>query len=342
MPSIDNDLQMKTFKQGPHPCCAQSQSSTFQGPEQAPQAPASIANQWPHQWSLPERESRLHTPSEHPGKWQGQWDISAAPSTGSLRPRPQLQSKWKSFSHVQLFVTLWIYSPWNSPGQNTRVDSHSFLQVIFQSRDRTQVSCDTGGFFTSWATREAQEILKWVAYAFSRGPSWLRNQGVLHCRWILYQLSYTREAVSEPLPRASPPCLEPRACWTQNQPHTDISQPADHPPNAQHPHAHTPARSLQHLPTALHRHPESWGPEKQCLESSEWPAQGIFLLECINSGLCFQAKQSWCWPLWKGAKGLESRQPNLWLVTSCCLLSYLWKDFVKQARNVIQKDVSSS
>ena len=26
-----------------------------------------------------------------------------------------------------------------------------------QPRDRTQVSCITGGFFTSWATREAQE-----------------------------------------------------------------------------------------------------------------------------------------------------------------------------------------
>ena len=27
---------------------------------------------------------------------------------------------------------------------------------IFQTRDQTQVSCIAGGFFTSWATREAQ------------------------------------------------------------------------------------------------------------------------------------------------------------------------------------------
>ena len=37
-------------------------------------------------------------------------------------------------------------------------------------------------------------VLKWVAYPFSRGSSQLRelkvNQGLLHCRWILYQLSY--------------------------------------------------------------------------------------------------------------------------------------------------------
>ena len=44
-----------------------------------------------------------------------------------------------------------LYSPWNSPGQNTRVGSLSFTRVSSQPRDRTQVS---------------------------------------HCRQILYQLSY--------------------------------------------------------------------------------------------------------------------------------------------------------
>ena len=33
----------------------------------------------------------------------------------------------------------------------------SFFQGSFQSRDQTQVSCIAGGFFTVWATREAQE-----------------------------------------------------------------------------------------------------------------------------------------------------------------------------------------
>ena len=49
--------------------------------------------------------------------------------------------------------TLWtIYSPWNSPCQNTGMGSHSLLQGIFQ----TQGS----------------------------------NPGLPHCRWILYQLSH--------------------------------------------------------------------------------------------------------------------------------------------------------
>ena len=54
------------------------------------------------------------------------------------------------------FNSFWphgLYSPWNSPGQNTGVGSLSLLQGIFP----TQVSCTAGGFFTSWATREAQE-----------------------------------------------------------------------------------------------------------------------------------------------------------------------------------------
>ena len=45
------------------------------------------------------------------------------------------------------------YSPWNSPGQNTRVGRLSLLQEIFP----TQVSHTAGRFFTSCATREAQE-----------------------------------------------------------------------------------------------------------------------------------------------------------------------------------------
>ena len=50
-----------------------------------------------------------------------------------------------------------LYSPWNSPGQNTGVGSLAFLQGSSQPRDQTQVSYIAGGFFTSWATKEAQE-----------------------------------------------------------------------------------------------------------------------------------------------------------------------------------------
>ena len=49
-------------------------------------------------------------------------------------------------------VTHGLYSLWNSPGQNTGVGSHSLLRCIFTTQES--------------------------------------NQYLLHCRWILYQLSY--------------------------------------------------------------------------------------------------------------------------------------------------------
>ena len=55
-----------------------------------------------------------------------------------------------------------LYSPWSSPGQNTGVGSLSLLQGIFP----TQVSHIAGGFFTSWATREAQE---WTQRGWQKG-----------------------------------------------------------------------------------------------------------------------------------------------------------------------------
>ena len=45
-----------------------------------------------------------------------------------------------------------LYSPWNSPGQNTGM--------------------------------ETLPLLKWIF------PTQESNQGLLHCRWILYQLRY--------------------------------------------------------------------------------------------------------------------------------------------------------
>ena len=44
-----------------------------------------------------------------------------------------------------------------SPGKNTGMSCHFPLQGISQFRDQIQVSCIAGGFFTIWATREAQE-----------------------------------------------------------------------------------------------------------------------------------------------------------------------------------------
>ena len=67
-----------------------------------------------------------------------------------------------------------------------------FSRGSSQPRDRTQISCIAGGFFTSWATREAQEYLRVSSLSLLQ---WIfltqeSNWGLLYCRWILYQLSY--------------------------------------------------------------------------------------------------------------------------------------------------------
>ena len=63
----------------------------------------------------------------------------------------------ESKSHSVMSDTLQhhgVYSPWNSPGQNTGVGSISLFQGIFSTQDQTLVFSISGGFFTIWATRE--------------------------------------------------------------------------------------------------------------------------------------------------------------------------------------------
>ena len=73
----------------------------------------------------------------------------------------------------------------------TGVGSRSTLQGIFPAQGQSQVSHIAGGFFTSWATRETQEYwsgsLSLLQRIFQTQKS---NQGLLHCRQIVYQLSY--------------------------------------------------------------------------------------------------------------------------------------------------------
>ena len=75
-----------------------------------------------------------------------------------------------------------LYSPWNSPGQNTGVGSRSLLQENVPPRDRTQVSHIASRFFTSWTTKEAQDKKQWGTKQpldeGERGESkgWLKTQ----------------------------------------------------------------------------------------------------------------------------------------------------------------------
>ena len=67
--------------------------------------------------------------------------------------------EWVSESHSVVSDSLWphgLYSPWNSPGQDTGVGSLSLLQGIFPTQGWNPGLPYCRRFFTSWATREAQ------------------------------------------------------------------------------------------------------------------------------------------------------------------------------------------
>ena len=85
-----------------------------------------------------------------------------------------------------------LYSPWNSPGQNTGVSSLSLLQGIFptQGSNPGLPHCTQSLYQLNY--KGSLRILEWVAYPYSRGifPTQESNRGLLHCKQILYQLSY--------------------------------------------------------------------------------------------------------------------------------------------------------
>ena len=100
--------------------------------------------------------------------------------------------KWKLLSHVQLFVTPMDYTVCGIlQARILEWVAVPFSRGSSQLRDQTQVSHIAGGFFTSWATMEAQETGVGSLTIFQRiFLTQESNQGLLHCRWILYQLNY--------------------------------------------------------------------------------------------------------------------------------------------------------
>ena len=73
--------------------------------------------------------------------------------------------------------SLWphgLYSPWNSPGQNTGVGSLSLLQGIFPTQGLNPGLLHHRQIL--YQPQGSQRILEWVAYPLSSGSSWPRNR----------------------------------------------------------------------------------------------------------------------------------------------------------------------
>ena len=96
---------------------------------------------------------------------------------------------------TQSCPTLWphgLYSPWNSPGQNTGVGSLSLLQGNLPN---PRIEPRSPALWVDSLPAEPQgkptntgvgslSLLQWIFLTQEL------NRGLLHCRWILYQLGY--------------------------------------------------------------------------------------------------------------------------------------------------------
>ena len=69
-----------------------------------------------------------------------------------------------------------LYSPWNSPGQNTGVGSRSLLQGIFPTQGSNPGLLHCRQILYQLSHRGGPRILEWVAYPFFSGSSQPRNR----------------------------------------------------------------------------------------------------------------------------------------------------------------------
>ena len=68
------------------------------------------------------------------------------------------------------------YSPWNSPGQNTAVGSLFLLQGIIPTQGLNWGLLHCRQILYQLSYQENSRILEWVAYPFTIGSSWPRNR----------------------------------------------------------------------------------------------------------------------------------------------------------------------
>ena len=84
----------------------------------------------------------------------------------------------ESESHSIMSTSLWphgLCSPWNSPGQDSLVGSLSLLQGIFPTQGSNPGLLHCRWILYQLSHRGNPRILEWVACSFSSGSSWPRN-----------------------------------------------------------------------------------------------------------------------------------------------------------------------
>ena len=74
-----------------------------------------------------------------------------------------------------------LYSPWNSPGQDTGVGSLSLLQGILPTQGWNPGLPHCRQMLYKLSQQGSPSLLEWVAHPFSRGSCWPRNLTRVSC-----------------------------------------------------------------------------------------------------------------------------------------------------------------
>ena len=93
-------------------------------------------------------------------------------------PMNMLKISLSSESPSVISDSLWphgVYSPRNSPGQNTRVGRLFLLQGLFQTQGLNPGLLHCRQILYQLSYQGSPTVLEWAAYPFSRASSWPRN-----------------------------------------------------------------------------------------------------------------------------------------------------------------------
>ena len=113
-----------------------------------------------------------------------------------------LESSKSSESHSVMSHSLWphgLYSPWNSPGQNSGVGSLSFLLGIFPTKGLNPGLLHCRQILYQLSHKGSLRILEWVACPFSSGSCWPRNRTRVSCMTGGFSTSWVIREVQSPL-----------------------------------------------------------------------------------------------------------------------------------------------
>ena len=155
----------------------------------------------PWEGKIPWRRKWQPTPVLFPGKSHGQRSLAGYSPWGhkesdtteqlntqitwkfSLKLTVAMEAKVKIAQSVMsnFLQPYGLYSPWNSPGQNTGVGSLSLLQGIFPTQGSNPGLLYYRRNLYQLSHEGSPGILEWVAYHFSRASSQPRNQTGVSC-----------------------------------------------------------------------------------------------------------------------------------------------------------------